>query len=470
MALRPTESCALIKLYNPLISKNLVSRGPNKGDTIVKFHSLTRYLVAFASALLLVSCGGGGSAVTTETGGPTTILPNSGTLFAGVPFTLTIQGGGLPYTLSSSEPGLLPVPTTLNGHSVTLVPNNPAVIDAGLQPDELPVRTVIISVRNQLTGDVAVATFKVARNFLTGYGFSFGNSTCRALAAPCAGGDTVVIFDSTTNGNLQPNHTYRVERVRGTFSFVDPLSANSTTESLLTTSDSSGRFTVIMRVPAGTPTQLAIMRVTDVTTGASSLFNFVINGTPAGAMTLIPATVTLTGPNGSVCGFGTFDVLVFDGTAPYTAICPNPQIQVSNPTSNPTPGQPGRFTFTVGASNTCLTGEQCVISDSTGTRSILTITTIKGTTVPPTPITATPNSLTLTCGASGNVTVTGGNGNYSANSTHPRVTATVSGNTVTITRLAGPEVGGPFPTTASISVTDGSTATPITATVPANCP
>jgi hypothetical protein len=29
--LRPTESCALITRYNPLISKNLVMRSPTKG-------------------------------------------------------------------------------------------------------------------------------------------------------------------------------------------------------------------------------------------------------------------------------------------------------------------------------------------------------------------------------------------------------------------------------------------------------
>jgi hypothetical protein len=401
------------------------------------------------------------------------VAPDQATFFAGVRYTITVTGGLPPYTMTSSEPALLAVPAVLDGHSFDVVPNNPSVIDVGIQAGQLPVRTVIVAARSAGDGSTVSASIKVARNFLTGYGFSFGNTTCVALAPPCAGGDTVVLFDSTFAGHRRPNHLYRIEKIRGTFAFVDPLNTNNTTDVVTVRSDSTGQFTAVIRVPAGTPTQLAFMRIVDVATGAESIQTFVIHGAAAlGPITLIPSTVTLTGPNGTTCGFGTFDVLVFDGLPPYTAICSNPQIQVSNPTSTPTAGQPGRFTFTVGASNTCLNAEQCVVFDSANpqNRATVSITTIKGTTTPPTPLVATPNSITLTCGASGNVTVTGGSGSYTANSTHPRVTATVSGNTVTITRLAGPEVGGPFPTSATISVTDGSSATPITATVPANCP
>jgi hypothetical protein len=445
-------------------------RGPNKGDMIVKLHSLRSYLLAFASALLIASCGGGGSSTTTDSGGPLTIGPDGATFFAGVRYTITITGGRTPYTLTSSEPSLLAVPNTFDGHTLDVVPNNPSVIDAGIAADELPVRTVNITVRSPADGATAVMAVKVARNFLTGYGFSFGSSTCTTIVKPCAGGDTVIAFDSTFAGNLLPNRTYRIERVRGPFTFIDPLNANNTSDSILVTSDASGRFTAIVRVSAGAPTQIAIMRVTDVATGSQAFENFVINGPANAGLTVLPASATLTGPNGSLCGFGAVDVLVFDGQPPYTALCASQQIAVNPASSNPTPGQPGRFTFTVGASPVCLNAEPCVIQDSTGARTTFTITTIKGQTVPPPALAVTPNAITLTCGASGNVTVTGGSGSYSANSTHPRVTATVSGNTVTITRLGAPDpAGGPFPTTATISITDGSTAVPVTATVPAAC-
>jgi len=432
----------------------------------VKFHSFSRYLVAFLAALLLGSCGGGGGATTPDVGGPIQVDPDGATLYAGVRATFTIVGGKPPYILTSTEPALLPVPATVDGHSFDVIPNNPSVVDAGLPPEALPVRTVIITARAAGDASTDSATVKVARNFLTGYGFSFGATTCASQGA-CAGGETTIAFDSTFVGNLQPNHTYRIERVRGPFQFIDPLNTNNQTDSIVVTSDSSGRFTAVIRVATGVPTQIAILRVTDVATGAQSLFNFTISAVAptTGALTVIPATVSLTGPNGTTCGFGTFDVLVFDGVAPYTAVCPNPQMFVSNSTSNT---QPGRFTVTVGASSACLAAEQCVITDALGARTTFAITTVKGTTTPPPALVVSPSSMTLLCGQSGNATVVGGNGNYTANSSHPRVTAGVSGNTVTVTRVIG-DGATVYPATGTVSITDGSSIVNITVTVPTNC-
>ena len=432
----------------------------------MKFHSLSRYLLALIAALLVASCGGGGSATTPASGGPLTVEPDGATLFAGVRATITVIGGRPPYTLTSTEPGLLPLPATLDGHSLDVIPNNPSVIDSGLQPEDLPVRTVIVTARST-DGASDSATIKIARNFLTGYGISFLSSTCTG-GGVCAGGETVIAFDSTFNGNLQPNRTYRVERVRGPFQFVDPINTNNQTDSILVTSDSSGRFTAVMRVASGVPTQVGILRVTDTVTGAQTLFNFTIVSTATGTkpLALFPATANFVGPNGNQCGSGTFDVLVFDGTPPYTAICPNPQLFVSN---IPSTTQPGRFTFTVGASSNCLTSEPCVIQDSAGTRATVLITTVKGTTTPPPALVVSPTSMSLLCNQSGNATAVGGNGSYSANSSHPRVTAIVSGNTITITRVNG-DLAVVYPTSATVTVTDGASIQNITVTVPANCP
>ena len=429
----------------------------------MKFQSLARYAFALASAFLLASCGGGGATPVIIDTGPLQITPPNATWYAGTVNTLTISGGSPPYRLSSSEPSLMPLPEQINGHTVTIVPNNPSVVDAGLPPEALPIRTVVITARSA-EGLTATASIAIGQNFLTGYGFTFATSTCQG-PSPCAGGETAVIFDATTNGNILPNRVFRIERVRGPFQFVDPLNTNNQTDVITVVSDHEGKFTTVIRVATGIPTQVGIIRITDVQSGASVLQTFNISGQPAtGQLTVIPEEVNLTGPNGTICGFGTFDVLVFDGAAPYTAICPNPQIQVSNATSN---AQPGRFTFNVGASTTCLAAEQCVITDAFGARTTVLITTVKGTDPPRTALTVTPATLTLSCGTSGSVTVVGGTGNYSVNSTHPRVTATVSGNTITITRLAGDAAPvGTFPGTATISVTDGSTAVSTVATVP----
>jgi len=433
---------------------------------IVKFQTLARYAFGLVSAFLLASCGGGGAQTQTVDINPIALNPSAATWYAGVKNTLTIGGGTGPFTLSSSEPGIFPVPLSTGSRNIDIVPQQPGVIDAGLQADELQVRTVNLTVRDAF-GAQAVAVIKVAQNFLTGYGMFVGTTTCSA-GQVCAGGETTLFFDSTFNGQLYSNHQFRIERVRGPFQFIDPLNSNNQVDAVTVTSDHEGKFTTVIRVATGIPSQVGLIKVTDIQTGAYTYRALPIVGTPAtGTLAIVPSAINLTGPNGSTCGYGSVDVLVFDGQAPYTAACPNPQIVVSNPTST---SQPGRFTFIVGANQTCLSAEQCVITDNTGARVIVPVTTVKGTDPTPVPLAVAPTALTLTCGATGAVTVVGGSGSYSVNSTHPRVTATVSGNTVSITRLPGPDpVGGPFPTSATISITDGATVTSVVATVPAAC-
>ena len=66
--------------------------------------------------------------------------------------------------------------------------------------------------------------------------------------------------------------------------------------------------------------------------------------------------------------------------------------------------------------------------------------------------------------------VIGGNGSLSAVTSHPRVQATISGNVLTVTRLVPDLPVTPYPTTATVAITDGATIVNLTATVPASCP
>jgi len=441
----------------------------------VKFTSLIRCALALAVAFLLGSCGGGGATAITTDVGAFSVNPPTATWYAGVKNTITIAGGSAPFTLSSSEPSLLPVPINLNGRQLDLVPNNPSVIDAGLPPNSLPVRTVNLCARSA-EGLQACAVIKVGQNFLTGYFFAFTNSTCGG-PSPCAGGETTLLFDATTNGNILPNRQFKIERIRGSFQFVVPLNNQTNLEdSVVVTSDEQGVFTTVIRVPLNPEDKVGVIKVTDLQSGAYVFDTFVINGSTStlnNAITVIPDTITLTGPNAQTCGGGQVQLQVFDGTPPYTAFCGNPQIFVNNPVSG---SNPGLFTVTVGQSaGACLTAETCTITDARGARTTFTVTTLKGTN-PTTPaLSVVPNALTLSCGTSGSVTAVGGSGSYFVNSSHPRVTATVTGNTVTITRLAADAAAGPvpvggYPTTATVSVSDGSSAVPVTVTVPAICP
>ena len=442
---------------------------PNKGDVIVKFQTLAQYAAGLVSAFLIASCGGGGAETRAIDINPIALNPPTATFYAGVKNTLTIAGGTGPFTMTSSDPGILAVPTVTNDRFIDVVPQQPGVVDAGLAPDVLQIRTVNLVVRDAF-GAFATANIQVAQNFLTGYGMFIGTSTC-GTATLCAGGETTLFFDSTFNGGLYAGHQFRIERVRGPFQFLDPLNSNNQVDVVTVTADHEGKFTTVIRVATGAPSQVALIKITDIQTGAYTYRSIPILARAATTtLAIVPDAINLTGPNANTCGFGNVDVLVFDGQAPYTATCPNPQIQVNG---SPSTTQPGRFTFIVGANQTCLTAEQCVITDASGARVIVPITTVKGAAPTNPPLAVAPATLTLSCGGTGAVTVVGGTGAYSVNSSHPRVTATVSGNTVSITRLApdaAPIPVGGYPTEATISITDGASVTSVKATVDAICP
>ena len=442
----------------------------------MKFHSLRSLLVlllALVSAGLLSSCGGGGANGTGNppTGGLVRIVPEVGTIYAGIPFTFQMIGGRPPYTLSSSEPNLLPLPARVSGHSVTVVANNPGVIDADLKPEDLPVRTVTVSVRDA-TGDFRNSELQVAQNFLTGYGIVITPTTCVTGGQACAGGESAVRMQATFGGNLFGNQSFRFEVVRGNFSLRNPLTGQLA-QAITLNSDHTGTITgPFIVVPPGVPTQLAVLRVIHVPTGVYADHIFTISQTAATAnqLTVIPDTFNFKGALKGQCGTGVADFFVFDGVPPYTAVSNNTAIQVTPTVSN---SQPGRFSVVANRQDACVNAT-IVVTDSLGARDTVTVTTVEGDATPPTPpeppdLTVGPSSITLGCGQSGSVSVVGGTGIYSVNSTNSNVTATVGGNTLTITR-AGPVGPGAGTLTAGISVTDGSQIATVTVTAPATCP
>lgn len=443
----------------------------------MKFHSLrsslTAFVLACGSALLLAACGGGGAGGNPNQGGPISISPSGEnvTFYAGIPVTLQLSGGRRPYALTSSDQSILPVPAIVDGNSVTVVPNNPGVIDTGLQEGALPIRTIQLSLRDS-TGILVSTTVRVAQNFLTGYGIRIVPTTCPSASAgsfdpaaqACAGGESAIRMSATFNGSLAGNRQFRMEVLRGNFSLRHPVTGQ-VSQSITLTSDHTGAVLAIMEVPANVPTQLGVLRVIDVATGVYSDTVFTISGAAQSQnITPVPNNFTFTGPLTTTCGTGSADFVVFDGVAPYAALSTNPSLQVT-----PTAGtNPGIFRLTASNPNVCMTDATIVVTDARGGRGTVTVTTEAGSIQPPAPppLAVGPTTLTLGCGQSGSVSVIGGTGSYSTTSTSPAVTAVASGNSVTITRANT----GTSPTGVGIGISDGRTIVTVTATVPATCP
>jgi hypothetical protein len=457
--------------------------GANERESIVNFDALRRLssrltlaAAAAISSVILGSCGGGGAATNAEQNGALQLLPSAASLYAGVAYNFQIAGGRPPYLLSSSEPVLLPVPSRVEGHTFQLVANNPGVIDANLPPDSLPIRSVVITVRDALGTVFATATqngITVGQNFLTGYGITF-TSDCGSGDA-CAGADALIRMRAVTNGSIYGNRPFRFCVNRGNFQFVIPEVPSNVPETLVncvdTVSDHTGMVTARLRVPQSASSQTATLRLIDVGTGAYVDEVFTISASSvSGTLTILPNDFQFAGPRQGVCGTGTGEFLVFDGQAPYSALSSNPNVTV---TPDSTGANPGRFQLQAANPTVCLTAATIVVTDALNRRATVTVTTTEGSaTNPAMVVSPTTVSLGDICGLTASVTAVGGSGAFSANSTHPRLGVSVSGNTVSIRRLTGdPAPLVAYPTTGTVSITDGSNVATVTVNgVAAICP
>lgn len=440
-----------------------------------RLQSLFSAVFLAAAALFLASCGGGGASSPPTAAGALQLLPGAGSLYAGVPYTFNIVGGRKPYLVTSSELTLVNVNMTIDGNTFTVIANNPGVIDANLQPGEVPRRSFNIEVRDG-AGATTSNEFSVIQNFVTGYSVSYGN-TCTAPTtgdppAACSGTDTIIGLYPISNGALFGNREFQFDRIRGDFQFVpEPPGINpQLVNTLRVRTDHTGYATARIRVAVGAPTQLASYRVTDITTGASSEFVFLIlQQAPAGVITVLPGgPITFTGPSAGACGFGSSDQYVFDGMPPYT-ITPPAGISVTPLTLTE---NGSRFTISVGqgAPVTACPSGTVIIRDAQGRVASVSVTSVPGTTSIPITIAPTPLPA-LTCTANTTqAVVVGGIGSLQVVSTHPRVQANVSGNVLSVLRIASGDGATLYPTTATLTVTDGSSTASVTVTVPANCP
>jgi hypothetical protein len=433
-------------------------------------------LLSILSALL-GACGGGGaeSKFNANDAAALDILPSEGNIYAGIPYTYTVVGGRKPYFVSSSDITIIPINGLIGGDQFTFVAANPGVVDPGLNPNEVPRRTVNLSVRDSgVNASTLTKRYFVLQNFLTGYGVGY-KSNCdtsgsASAAQACQGLESVMQVSPVTNGILAGGKQMRVERISGDFDWVVE-GTNILQSSLNFTTDHLGIGYARLKVRAGAVTQIASFRLIDVASTVNVIELFTISGTaPPGALTLIPNALTFTGALTTECGTGSADILIFDGKPPFQIQNTDPNLTVS-PTIVPTLG--GKFTVSAFNQQLCLSGASVVVIDSEGRRATLTVTTAAGSGTPPVApaIVVSPAAVTLTCAANvATVSVVGGvAGGNSAVSSSPRVTAVISGNSMQITRLLG-DPGGPYPVAVTVTVTDGATSAAVAVTSPPSCP
>ena len=432
------------------------------------------FLLATCFALALNSCGSGAVSSSSDPAITFTLSPSSATAYSGVPFTLTISGGGVrpPYLLTSSNATLLPISSSsVSDAQIVLTPNTVTAQ-----------QSVTISVTDQ-AGKTASSVVTIQPNLVNGDITITGTAppafpTCAGVGIICAGQSGIASLTVSQNGTPARGRSVRFDVVQGSYRFPIDIAQTTFSTSVTVISDESGRATTVLRADNGASPQIATIRATDITSGAFRTATFFIKQSTVGSgeFVTIPPEWTVTGSFAANCPSGSVDFLIFGGTPPYDIRSSAPAIANVFPPRTAIEN-PSRFTVSFPppfSPSTCGT-VNFTVTDATGLSIQAILTISPGTGNRPTPvITLSPDTVDLACGQSAQVfvsiadpgtpapTVTTSIGTGLSVTTALTATVATNGSTITLSRGAG-TVGsgasGSTPVTATVTVGAGS-ATP----------
>lgn len=427
-------------------------------------------LLATAGALALTACGGGSGAPNNPytpgpaIPGPLTVVPLEGVAFAGTPLILSISGGTPPYQAFSSNPAALPVTQAVTGNTLALLANNVSATQAAN-----------VTIRDS-GGQTALSEIVVRPAVLLP-----ASLTIVPNAAPCDGGDVCsgqtsvasVRVTGPTGGGM-PGQSVRFDVVQGAFSLQTTNPGSPLEQTQTVVSDANGDARVVIAVAPNTPTQIGLLRATELSTGSQVTAQFIIAQVTSGegVLSVAPSgSTTITGPAQNICSSGVrVSYYVFGGTPPYRVVVnfPDAVALVGSPVLVNGGG------FDAITNGTCFTNLSFAITDATGrtiTSGLPTITNSPGaqTTTPPptaTPLQVSPTNVgsatsRLNCSSTSTVQfVITGKPPFSAataqmlsfGNSNP---VTVSPGTLFVSGLTNGPPG--TPNTFSITIGDGST-------------
>ena len=287
-------------------------------------------VAALGLVSLIAGCGGGGAVTPScaDTNScpvvvPPVVIPplvvNPGALnaYAGIPVVITISSGVGPFQVFTSDATVLPVTQVVPGAAITLVPTN---VDAD--------RSVTITVRDAAAQTVTVAVTVKATPLIGAMTVTPANaSLCGALGLPIGtvaicSGETASASLTLKSANSLPiaNRQVRFDVILGPYSFALDRDATLFAKTITVLTDQNGQAIVTIRSDAGVPTQVSLIRGTDITSGNRVDASFTILQTTSGtpAFSVSPAKNSISGYFVNQCGLGSASYQIYGGTAPYT--------------------------------------------------------------------------------------------------------------------------------------------------------
>jgi hypothetical protein len=231
--------------------------------------------------------------------------------------------------------------------------------------------------------------------------------------------------------------------ILGPYSFALDREATVFAKTITVTTDQNGQAIVTIRSDAGVPTQVSLIRGTDIVSGNRVDASFTIlqatSGTPAYSVS--PAKASITGYYVNTCGGGSVSYVVYGGTAPYTVFASslsgiNLEVGDTRGQTVIVPRSGGAFSVVAsssacaGTSTTLLT-----ITDATGRVITASFDLIAGTVALPTPPTpdtlvVTPPDARIVCAVNSVVvfTISGGTSPFTVATDRPGDTSVSGGN------------------------------------------
>lgn len=357
-------------------------------------------LLATAGMLSLTACGGGsgapnnpyapGPALPT----PVVVLPASGTIYPGFPFTLDISGGTPPYTAVSSNQTLLPVTKNLSGSTLVLLAGNVSeatsvlitIADRGAQTVPVPIQ---VSPALLLPTSVTIT----------------GSPACTSGGDLCSGTTgTAKVKVTGPGGAGLSGRQVKFDVVQGAYAILSNNPAQPQVQTLTVVTDQNGDAIVGLVVGPNIVSQLGIIRATELASGVQVTGQFTIIQQIAGTniLSAIPSgKTTITGPNKATCSTGVrVSHYFFGGTPPYRVTTNFPDAVTL--TGSPVTVQGGRVD--VVTNGVCFIGLTFAVVDANGLTltSPPTVDNVVGTADAPTPppavqpLTVSPPGYTIT--------------------------------------------------------------------------
>jgi hypothetical protein len=353
--------------------------------------------LALAALVVLGGCGAGSGAPNNPFAppptvpGPLSILPSSATVYSNTPAILTVTGGVPPYFVVSSNTVILPVGASVTNGTIVLLPANVLADTA-----------VLITAQDSAgTKATATVTVKPAPIFTT-LTIKPASAACGANTI-CSGQTATASVTVTGAGGVGiPNRQVKFEVVTGAFAIQSNDPANPLVSTLTVVSDQFGVAQVIIQANANAPTQPALLRATELTTGNQQTAQFTIVQTINGqaVLSVVPATATITGSDSATCSSGfRIDYYIYGGTPPYTVVSTFPTAVTLINSTVLAPGQ----SFSAITNGTCVDPLVFSIRDSIGLQTTATLINQPGENAPPAPppppppnVSISPSSYTAT--------------------------------------------------------------------------